>query len=326
MKKRIYVMILCMAVISMTTYLKVSAHCCDTNVYANEPFDIMNANELFQNDDTTRLPQTVTYKLVSDFMAEPLPEGKTEKKVLILGYDGYRKDALQNLLYEERSAIMEIAREGGVYLSYAGGDHAQQQTATAPGWASILTGGWAEYTGVYDNEDTKKDGVNTFLMEQANLGNTGAYIVSWAPHIDTTYVQDIQTVQNNALPLDFIQTNNDDETLAATLQHVQELNTDIIFSIFEYGDHAGHDTGYGNHNEDYVQAVKDADHAGVQILDAIKQRENYDQEDWLILITTDHGGSGLSHGGQSEVERETWLASNKPITITDELINYHKQN
>lgn len=326
MNKKVCMLGICIALFGVGTYLKVNACCCETGVHAQVPSIIVNTGAWVQNDDTTRLPQTITYKLVTDFMEAPLSKGKVEKKVLVLGLDGIRKDALQNLFYEERSAIMEVAKEGGAYLTYAGGNTPFQQTSTAPGWASILTGGWAEYTGVYDNEDIKKDTANTFLIEQAQQGYTGAYIVSWAPHIDVTYAQDNQKAHNSALPLDFIQTNSDDETLAATLQQVQELNTDIIFSIFEYGDHAGHESGYGNHNEDYVQAVKDADYAGVQIIDEIKQRENYDQEDWLIILTTDHGGTGLSHGGQSEAERETWLVSNKPITITNELINYHKQN
>ena len=51
------------------------------------------------------------------------------------------------------------------------------------------------------------------------------------------------------------------------------------------------------------------------LLEAIAQRDSYDEEDWLILITTDHGGVDSGHGGQSDEERITWLASNRPLTL-----------
>ena len=37
------------------------------------------------------------------------------------------------------------------------------------------------------------------------------------------------------------------------------------------------------------------------------------EEDWLIIITTDHGGSGSDHGGQSSEEVNTWFAVNKDV-------------
>ena len=36
-------------------------------------------------------------------------------------------------------------------------------------------------------------------------------------------------------------------------------------------------------------------------------------EDWLIVITTDHGGIETWHGGQTLEERSTWIVCNKPI-------------
>ncbi len=42
------------------------------------------------------------------------------------------------------------------------------------------------------------------------------------------------------------------------------------------------------------------------------------QEDWLIIISTDHGGTGTSHGGQTPFERMTWLACNKTVELSEE--------
>ena len=35
-------------------------------------------------------------------------------------------------------------------------------------------------------------------------------------------------------------------------------------------------------------------------------------EDWLIAVTTDHGGSGQTHGGSSIEEMRTWLILSGP--------------
>ena len=39
----------------------------------------------------------------------------------------------------------------------------------------------------------------------------------------------------------------------------------------------------------------------------------FQSEDWLIVITTDHGGIETWHGGQTLEERSTWIVCNKPI-------------
>jgi len=51
------------------------------------------------------------------------------------------------------------------------------------------------------------------------------------------------------------------------------------------------------------------------VLNALYSRPNYANEDWLILITTDHGGIGTGHGGNSNQERHIWwIASGKNVT------------
>lgn len=92
------------------------------------------------------------------------------------------------------------------------------------------------------------------------------------------------------------------------------------FFTLEFTDHAGHDTGFGNQNEAYIQGCKYDDAYGYDIIKTIEARSTYQQEDWLIIISTDHGGTKTSHGGQTAFERMTWLACNKAINITDEYL------
>ncbi len=38
-----------------------------------------------------------------------------------------------------------------------------------------------------------------------------------------------------------------------------------------------------------------------QVVDAMKARKTFDKEDWLVLVTADHGGKGTNHGGGHNV-------------------------
>jgi arylsulfatase A-like enzyme len=60
--------------------------------------------------------------------------------------------------------------------------------------------------------------------------------------------------------------------------------------------------------------VRQADAQVGRIWDAVKQRQALG-EDWMIVVTTDHGRdpvTGKGHGGQSVRERTTWIATNQP--------------
>jgi len=72
----------------------------------------------------------------------------------------------------------------------------------------------------------------------------------------------------------------------------------------------GHQFGDSPQQADAILA---ADRQIGMIWSSCRQREEQFNEDWLIIITTDHGrdaGTGKNHGGQSDRERTTWIATN----------------
>src|SRR5258708_28249509 len=49
-----------------------------------------------------------------------------------------------------------------------------------------------------------------------------------------------------------------------------------------------------------------------RVWSAVQYREKKFNEDWLVIVTTDHGRdsiNGKGHGGQSARERTTWIAT-----------------
>ena len=81
--------------------------------------DIENMN-IFDSELENAMPQTVIHKLVMDHFNSPLPEGKTVKKAIFIGYDGFRADGLENIKDNENSAIMYLKSQGGLYHTFSG--------------------------------------------------------------------------------------------------------------------------------------------------------------------------------------------------------------
>lgn len=88
---------------------------------------------------------------------------------------------------------------------------------------------------------------------------------------------------------------------------------DMVMGLFDYPDANGHNRTFSNDNSAYINAVRNADNYVYQILEVLKQREIDNNEEWLVIVTTDHGGSGHGHGKQVLEHRTTWVACNKPI-------------
>jgi arylsulfatase A-like enzyme len=57
----------------------------------------------------------------------------------------------------------------------------------------------------------------------------------------------------------------------------------------------------------YLNAISHVDSHIGELLRAMKARPQFTDEDWLVLVCTDHGGRGNSHGGDSDAERKIWL-------------------
>jgi predicted AlkP superfamily pyrophosphatase or phosphodiesterase len=95
-----------------------------------------------------------------------------------------------------------------------------------------------------------------------------------------------------------------------TARYIKAKGPDLSWVYLEYTDDIGHK--YGDSPE-MTEAIQLMDEQVGRIWVAIKSRQQAYEEDWLILITTDHGRgelTGRTHGGQSERQRTTWIVSN----------------
>ena len=270
------------------------------------------------NTIETAIPQTELYNMIKAHYEAPIAEGKTEKKAIIIGYDGCRTDALKL----SEGGIKYLVNEGNsTYFSYCGGvnypEENTQDTSTAPGWCSILTGVWADKHGVTANDITKSMEYKTLLtsLVEDKIIDSSTFITKWKGHFDrknATYLEEKAYCEKNNLNVSFNRCDDDKASFDLTINEIRKENcADFMFVIFEQTDSAGHNTGFTYNNPKYRDAFVEMDNYGLETIKAIEARETYDTEDWLIIITSDHGGIRTNHGGDSIQERMTFFITNK---------------
>jgi hypothetical protein len=84
-----------------------------------------------------------------------------------------------------------------------------------------------------------------------------------------------------------------------------------VFVQLDAIDGAGHN--HGAASSQYLAAIRTADGQVGQMVNAVKSRPSYADEDWLIMITTDHGHTDAGgHGGSTLAERQTFVIATGP--------------
>ena len=103
-----------------------------------------------------------------------------------------------------------------------------------------------------------------------------------------------------------ITTTNDEETKEVVLSHLKGSDFNFTLVAFSGMLEAGKAGGFSANNTNYIAAIQRIDSYIGEFLQAIEQRKNTFYEDWLIVITSNHGGKADgSYGGNSDEERNT---------------------
>lgn len=276
---------------------------------------------IFENSFENALPQTVIAPTVRKHFAN---ESGKRKKAIIIGFDGARADALLGIIkagrHEESahySAISDMRDNHHLYLAYTGGiegdKNTKQETSTTPGWATVLTGEWATKHTLRTNalNPLSRD-TPTILMEFAEKGKHCSFTAEWDVHFTNTYIEEMAIAKEKNLPITYNHPGTDKDLHDDILASIDN-DDDLIFGIYEEPDANGHTYCFSNASYQYVRSVVDSDRSAFNLIEHIKARPTYNDEDWLIVMTSDHGGHALMHGSQKIQDRMIYIASNVEI-------------
>ncbi|MDR3109755.1 MAG: alkaline phosphatase family protein, partial [Planctomycetaceae bacterium] len=234
-------------------------------------------------------------------------------KTLVVMLDGARPDAILMAKTPNINAICDGSWANGYHGAYSFAAHTIKDAATvsAPNHTAIATGVTTSKNkvdsnktyGKYVSEKTCATYKNflTRIKERDSEKKT-AFVFSWKP--DRVLVSDDN-------PCDIAIDGSDEanaKQLPAIINGTFESATwkkgtdiDAILYYIDVPDHVGHSGGFSppattaKHTE-YVRCFETIDGWFGTILDAIRKRSNFANEDWLIVITSDHGGWVGTHG------------------------------
>ena len=171
------------------------------------------------------------------------------------------------------------------------------------------------FTG-HEPEDHKVDGNSdildntrktVFWYAKNDFNMKIAASVSWHPLV--TQIIDVE--DPNTLTASYL-ANNDSDMAAQAVDWILSKTYDFIFVDFDKVDSTGHGFGFDGYLSWYQDALINTDKMIGNLLDAILSVSS--GEEWLIVLTSDHGGEGTGHGGTNDYNRRVpfMVASNSP--------------
>ena len=252
-----------------------------------------------------------------------------ERKAIYIVVDGIPADYIERL---HTPVIFDIASKGHYSRAYTGGDkngYSLTPTISAIGYTNILTGTWMNKHNVNGNSNLNPN-YNYWTLfrvakEQKRNFTTGLFS-SWVDN--RTVLIGEGKPQTGNLKIDYVADGFELDTINFRPKkdelHIFDIDSlvckkaaecvrtnapDLSWVYLWYTDSGFHLYGNSDFMDYYVQRT---DAQLKQIWDAVKYREANFDEEWMVIVTTDHGrtDNGYGHGGQSDRERTVWISTN----------------
>ena len=226
------------------------------------------------------------------------------KKVLYIGIDGCRPDALEIA----NTPHLDQLIQNGLYSPDALNDDI---TISGPGWSAMLCGVTSDKHLVTNNnfDGNNYESYPSFFQFLNNY-NPSLHTVSfchWSPINDFIIGEEADFKLN---------INADLELANQAASYLTLNNPDVMFLHFDDIDGVGHSFGFSPDQEEYIDIIEKTDSCIGMVTAALQQRPNYAEEDWLILVSTDHGGIGTGHGGNTFEEQNVFVIASSPSIPT----------
>ncbi|AKP53239.1 alkaline phosphatase family protein [Cyclobacterium amurskyense] len=253
-----------------------------------------------------------------------------EKKTLFIILDGIQRELLERNPTPNLDEIASLGQYTHAYVGGKKGGYSETPTISAVGYNSLLTGVWVNKHNVKGNSirEPNYNYPTIFRKFKENYPNkTIAVYSTWLDNRTKLVGENLK--ETGHLQLDYHFDGLETDTLsyphdnksdyikkidqAVSTYAANDVLTkgpDMTWVYLQYTDDMGHRFG---ESPQMNAGIQEADRQVGLIWEAIQKREKAHNEEWMIIITTDHGRKvgGRGHGGQSDEERATWIVSNK---------------
>ena len=220
--------------------------------------------------------------------------------VIIIGLDGWGTWCMDKA---DIPFIREKMNEG----SYTLYKRSVLPSDSGPNWAAMMNGTPAESSGILRNEPyplckplalTEHNAQPTFfhLLKQARPDAETGVVTEWGDFLNYADTLCLDYYKHIFRP-----TQNPDAIVEESVRYIKDKKPVLCFIHIDALDHVGHT--YGNGAPEYYAELPVVDDRVRRIVDGIKEVGIYD--DSIIIVTSDHGHEGKSHGGRSQNEIET---------------------
>ena len=237
------------------------------------------------------------------------PQALGGKKALIVTIDGLSYEALlQARQAGQHPALKSLtiapAQTGG-YV----GTPSEQRTLPLPGWASLITGVWADQHGLRGVGTNSPELNAPTLLALASTPPQAAMALSTADY-RTLWSQDLQ----EGRIIEAANCTDSDSCVSEQTQKYLQEGKSLILAQIQAPARAATQGGLGS--PAYQQAVQESLLALDKLLAIIEQRKQADaSEDWLLILTTSYGLDefGGTTGSQFNRNKTSFIATNKTL-------------
>ncbi len=243
--------------------------------------------------------------VVSSAVGAANADGARKPKLLFIGIDGLPPDAME---VAETHALTMLRTQG----AYGADAQCEDLTFSGPNWSTILHGVHRDRHNV-----TTNDYRNARLDQYPDLF---ARLEAFDPDLNTARlvtwdaIQKFQPTGADVAIYHDYESDGDNLVTQAAVDllrgsHAEQpknragsRDIDAIFLYLGDVDVAGHAHGFDPSRRLYLDAITRADRQVERVIEAMKARPSYGIESWLVIVTSDHGGSidGQHAGGSYE--------------------------
>ena len=225
-------------------------------------------------------------------------ESQLKPKALVVMLDGWRADTVSNGLTPNIKALADGKWQPGYKAAWSLSASTLRDgtTESAPNHVAIATGMTAKKTKINWNPDLISRGTNAKYLPTWLVRLTKARKDLKALHIFRWY-GDLRLSPDYGVQFIFDRDDVNAKTLARMLSFSDA--PDAIMWYIDHPDHPGHNHGFYPYSPEYKEAVRESDGYVGEVLAAIAARPTFAEEDWLVIVTADHGGWGHDHGQSS---------------------------